>query len=311
MEEMAGPSGPAISFDYSTEMKFLFRKLIFISAMCCLATACDEDDTELSDVAVVVTPAQDTPVTLNSGEKALYRISVMTSHEYVASLKISSFDPQNGSVIHVERSVDKKEDRDISFTYTAPEINNDTTEVKLTFQAVDNLGNTASVTRKVTVVNKTIPVAEQTGIVLFDPSLGLSDALLLSDVSRPFNLADSPAPEEADIYIDSTTGFDDITWLSNTRTKFVRYNSFNYTGASASDIASVFRTSVPTDRVSDIQVNDIIIVGHGSKAEGVFLVVNILMESSAVRCMQMSYKGILYQDTENEEPEAPLPSGDE
>lgn len=293
MKEMADPCGRAISFDYSIEMKSLFHKLFLLAALCCLTASCDEEDVEISDVAVLVSPNQETEVTLNSGEKALYTVAVTTSHDHVTSLEITSFDPQNGLIKWVDMPINKKEYTDIPFIYTAPEISSETMDVTLTFQASDNQGNTVSVTRKVTVVSKTVSIAEQTGITLFDPSLGLQDALSLSDVSRPFNLADSPTPENADIYIDSSTGFDEITWLSNTRTKFVRYNSFNYSGASAADIASVFRTSVPADNVRDIRVNDIILVGHGDKAEGVFLVVNILQGQTTARCMQLNYKGIL------------------
>ena len=287
-------------------MKSLIHKLFLVIALCSLVTACDENDVELSDVVVLVTPDQETEVTLNSGEKALYKIAVTTSHDYVASLKITSFDPQNGLVTWMDMPIGKKDDKEITFTYTAPDIDSENVVVTLTFLATDNLGNTSSVSRKVTVVSKAISVAEQTGITLFTPPTVLPDALSLSDVSRPFNLADSPTPEHADIYLEYDGGSDGIAWMSNTKTKFVRYNSFNYATATASDIASVFRTSVPTDNVRGINANDVILVGHGDMAEGVFFVVNILQGESSPYCMQLSYKGILIPSAEEEEP-APLP----
>ena len=61
---------------------------------------------------------------------------------------------------------------------------------------------------------------------------------------------------------------------------------------------------VPQDVVADLQTNDIIIVGHGSEADGVFRIVNILRDFGGVSCMELSYKGIAHTDTPDK-PETP------
>ena len=164
--------------------------------------------------------------------------------------------------------------------------------MRLRFRATDNLGNEAKVTRTVNIKNKMVSLTEKTGIVLYDPATGMPDAISLADVSQPFNLADSPDPESADIYIEADVDFSPITWRSNTQAKFIRNNTFNYVEATASSINSVYRSSVREDRIADIAVNDIIIIGHGDAADGVFQVKNILRGDSHPHCIQLSYKGI-------------------
>lgn len=271
-----------------------------------LFTMCVENDSTLSDVAVIVTPGQDTQVTLHSGEQALYKVKLSTIHDHVASFEVNSFDPKHGLVKCLEIPCGSKEFT-YQFVYAAPELDRPQSEVTLTFIATDNEGNQASLTRKVTVVNRVLSIAEKTGIIMFEPGAGLPDALTLADVSHPFSLADSPQPEAADIYVDPTTGFEAITWRSNSRTKFLRANNFDYAGATAAGITSVFASSVVADHVSDIRVNDIILVGHGDVAEGVFYVVNILRGESAPDCMQLSFKGV---DVADDRP-SPEPEGDD
>lgn len=265
----------------------------FLSALAplMLFTMCDSSNNRLSDIAVIVTPGSATPVTLHAGEQALYSIYLTTANDYVASLKITSFDPQNGLTTCVDethniKTVEQK------FAFLAPALDRDSVEILLSFQATDNLGNSATVERKIKVLNKAIAMAEKNGIVLYNPITGLADALALADVSNPFSLADSPQPENADIYLESTAGFDSICWRSNTDLKFLRNNSFDYASATPSAISATFAASVRADAVSNIEVNDVIIVGHGNIAQGVFYVSNILRTPESRACIQLSYKGI-------------------
>ena len=269
----------------------IFKSILFGSLATMLLTMCAENTPDLSDVAILVSPGADTPVTLSSGDKTQYTLEISTIHDYVASLKITSFDRQHGETLYLDADFDKH-NFTYTFTYTAPEIDRETMEVTLRFRATDNLGNEAKVTRTVNIKNKMVSLTEKTGIVLYDPATGMPDAISLADVSQPFNLADSPDPESADIYIEADVDFSPITWRSNTQAKFIRNNTFNYVEATASSINSVYRSSVREDRIADIAVNDIIIIGHGDAADGVFQVKNILRGDSHPHCIQLSYKGI-------------------
>ncbi len=267
------------------------NRITFGTLAAMLLTMCAEHTPDLSDVAILVTPGADTPVTLSSGDKAQYSLEISTIHDYVASLKITSFDRQHGETVCLDADFNKH-NFTYTFTYTAPEIDRETLEVTLRFNVTDNLGNRAEATRTVTIKNKMLSLQEKTGIVLYAPASGMPDALSLADVSQPFVLADSPFPESADIYLDADTDFSPITWRSNTQAKFIRNNTFNYVEATAASINSVYRSSVREDKITDIRINDIIIVGHGDDADGVFQVKNIIRNSHTPDCIQMNYKGI-------------------
>ncbi len=269
--------------------RYLRNLLLGLTAA--MLTMCNTSNSKLSDVAVIVSPGASTPVTLHAGEQALYSVYLTTAHDYVASLKITSFDPQNGLTTCLEESLNSTT-VERQFAFCAPALDRDSVEIVLSFQATDNLGNTAAVERKINVLNKAIAIAEKNGIVLYNPISGLPDALALTDVSNPFNLADSPRPETADIYLTSTADFDSISWRSNTNLKFLRNNSFDYPSATPSAITATFAASVRTDAVSNIRANDVIIVGHGNMAQGVFYVSNIIRTPENRACIQLSYKGI-------------------
>lgn len=254
--------------------------------------SCSSEPSDLSDVAVFVTPANDQKVELRSGEKQIYDLKISTIHDFVKSLTITSFDKQNGEKILFEETYNEKS-LNTTFVYTAPEILSEEAEVTLTFTVKDNLGNQNKATRKVTVVNNLVFLPQRTGIVLYSPFTGRPDALSLSDVSRPFNLADSRVPETADIYIDSNPTFTEVNWSSNTQTQFIRMNNFNYANATAIGLQAVYESSNRMDKITDIKVNDIIIVGHGKTVQGVFMVTNILRDSSEANHMIVNYKGII------------------
>lgn len=271
-----------------------FVKNILGAAAALLAVglaSCDNDKPDMSQVAVFVTPSADTSVEISSGEKQLYSLDISTINDHVASLKITSFDRYNGETVWVDIPLDKKQ-LQYKFVYTAPQVEAENTEVTLTFTVTDNRGNEAMVTRRITVLNKIVTLAERTGIVLYSPSTGLADALSLADVTRPFNLADSPTPELADIYMVANADFSEIAWMSNTNAKFLRVNTFNYAEASASSISTVYKSSTHTDVVRNIAVNDIVIVGHGLVADGVFMVTNVIRTPGLPDCIQLNYKGI-------------------
>lgn len=258
-----------------------------------LLTQCNDEDNVLSDVALIVSPGKDVPVKLYSGEKALYDVTLTTSHDYIDNYRITSFDPINGLVVLLDEACHKKEQK-FQYVFSAPELERDSCKITLTFEATDNKGNKGEIKRYVTVENKALTMSEKTGIILFMPGKGLPDALSLSNVSDPFSLADSPSPESADIYIELPEDGDNIFWRSNTKTKFVRTNNFNYANASASAIKTVYKNSLHTDYIADVMINDIIIVGHGDEAQGVFYVVNVMRNNmSAPEFMQLNYKGIV------------------
>lgn len=275
-----------------------------ITAICLLLMSCEGNE-ELSDVAIFVSPSDKTESIAYSGDRVLYDIRIATSNENLKSLQIISFDSQNGQISWLDMECSGKS-LEYSFVYTAPEFTRDDCIVTFDFIATDIEGNRASVKRILTVKSQAITIAEKTGIVLYSPTSGLPDALSLSEVTNPFNLNDSSEPDSADIFVEANSDFMDISWHSNTKIKFLRFNSFNYPGATGSSISSTFKNSIRTESVSNIQVNDIILVGHGDVAEGVFFVSNIIRNAGTPQCIHLNYKAVVARkDNEDIQPDQP------
>lgn len=253
-----------------------------------MLTNCHEEPETL---ALNVSPKENEVPSLYAGEKTLYEVTVKDPKGSGSRLQISSFDQEQGMQQLVDTTFTTAEGK-YTFVYTAPEFQREKTEVKLTFSVEDNDGENKSTTRKVNVHSRSLTIKEFTGIVLYGPESGRPDALLLDDVTRPFILSESPRPDTADVYLTANADFGNITLRSNTETKFIRANTFNYSVASASAIVSVYENSIHSDLVRDLEVNDVIIVGKGGCARGVFFVSNILRGYGASDCIQLSYKTI-------------------
>lgn len=56
----------------------------------------------------------------------------------------------------------------------------------------------------------------------------------------------------------------------------VRINSFDYAAASALSIQNVFESSRLENQITNLKINDIILVGHDKRAQGVLHITNII-----------------------------------
>lgn len=252
---------------------------------------CSSSESGLSQLALFISPGGDAKIVLASGEKEKYEVNISTMNDRLKSFVVTSFDRNNGERLLLEKSLDEKK-ISTSFIYTAPEIPSEEMDVVLTFKVEDNTGLTAIVERKVKIHNNMILLPEKSGIVLYSPYSGKPDALSLEDVSRPFILGDVLDSDKADIIVCCDSNFNDISWRSNTGAKFIRSNNFNYAEATALSLSSTYKSSLRSDVVRDLCLNDVIIVGHGEMAEGVFLVTNINRGDEEANFMILNYKGI-------------------
>ena len=274
------------------------KKLLYTAI--CLTTlfipgACTEDTPDVSDVVVFVEPSNDSLPTLYSGDKKRYELELSTIHDHIHRFSIKSFDVYRGYITLLDSVCEQKRNSfTYDFVYTAPEIDREQLMVELTFTVEDNEGNVAENKRNLRVKNKLITLNELNGIVLYSPYSDNPDAINLADVSQPFTSKFSPDSLKADLYVEADTTFIRINWKSRTKAKFVRNNSFNYTTATATQIQAVYQSSVRSDAVQNLSVNDIILIGHNDTAEGVFHIKNIIPadESGNKGCLQLGYKGI-------------------
>jgi hypothetical protein len=273
-------------------MKSFVCTLLAASLFLSLTTSCGEDQKELSDVAILVSPKAEARVAIVSGEKARYQIEFFTTHQQVTRLKVRSFNAVEGELVLKDTTFASKPTI-YDFVYAAPFVSRDSLEVLLTFEAWDNEGHKCDVRRTLMIKNQSVIIAEKSGIVLWSPQSGRSDALSFDSPSQTFSWQHSPDSVRADLYLTADADFQTLDFQSNTKAKFIRNNSFDYASATALTIQAVYESSYRSDRIDQLQINDIILVGHSQQAEGVLRIQNIIRQGSeADRCIQLAFKGI-------------------
>lgn len=270
-------------------ISYLLATIAVISAW----VGCDnEDKRELSDVAIIISPNSNDTVQVGSGEKVRYAIDFYTQHEYVKQLKVSSFDAVRGKTDLLDTTFTEKTAK-YYFDYSAPIINRDSIDIQLTFEAWDNAGSKCQTTRLVNVRNSSHLIEEKSGIVLRSSDSGMPDAFAFAAPSQTFNWRLSPDSTKADIYLVADADYSNLAFHSKTKAKMVRINSLDYPSATALALQAVYEGMVREDRIENIRINDIILVGHDTKAEGVMMITNIVRTGTIQeRCVQLSFKGI-------------------
>ena len=262
----------------------------FVAALLVFCTSsCNDDAKDSTDVAIFITPKASETVSLNSGEKVRYSIELHTTHNYISRLQVASFDVQYGSQMLDDVHFSAAQDVYL-YEYTAPVFKKDTAQVRLTFTGWDDAGSMGEATRRVKVISQQILSDELTGIVLTENR----NAIAFAAPTQPFNYPESPDSAYADLYITADEAFAAITVRSNTVAKFVRNNSFDYAAATAGSIQAVYESSRREDDVNDLRINDIVIVGHGTTAEGVLSVTNIVRDgTTGERSVRLSFKKVI------------------
>lgn len=267
---------------------------VLLAVCCALAlTSCNEDIKDSSDIAVFIEPGTSTKVVIGSGDKYRYHLDLYTTHGYVKRLLVTSFDQYQGEVT-VKDTVWTERTDSYDLIYTAPIADRDSLGVTLTFKAWDDEGSTCEANRTLLIRNRTVLMDEKSGIVMWPAETGRPGALMFHEPTKTYNLIAAGDSAAADMYIDADTDFGNICLKTNTGAKFVRNNSFDYAAATAPGLQAVYAGSRPDDMVDNLRINDIILVGHGSQAEGVFRVTNIIRTGYAdERCVQLAFKGMM------------------
>lgn len=261
-----------------------------------LCVSCTDNSVKISDVVVFVDPASDSIPVIYTGDKQRYKLDISTIHDYVSKFSVKSFDIYQGNIVLLDSICEKKlKSFTHNYVYTAPEIDREEIVVELNFLVEDNNGNTAENIRYLKVKNKYVSLNELDGIVLYGSDTDLPNALSLECMSQPFNLKYTTDSLSADIYVESNELFDKINLRSLTDLKFVRNNSFNYAKTSANQIQTVYESSIRSDIVLNLCINDVILVGHKETAKGVLYVKNIILQNDVLgnnACLQLGFKGL-------------------
>lgn len=282
-----------------------------VGIMCCLAatlmlsTACSEEETgNYSDIAMIVRPSAGDSIVLESGEKQVFSLDYYTNTGgYVNHMQVKSVDAEHGEQILHDTLYAESTD-ETTYMYVAPQTAKENLRVKLTFTAWETTGKKTSQIRYVNIKSKQLLMNELGPIVLY-MATDKDDAICFDSPTQTFCHAyTAGAGEESrksDLYlavdtINVATNEYRLSFASTTGTQFVRSNSLDYASASALAVQTVFDNSVRSAKIEDLGINDIVIVGHQAKAEGILFVQNIVRQGmSNELCLQLRYKPITNQ----------------
>jgi hypothetical protein len=164
----------------------------------------------------------------------------------------------------------------IAFPYQVPVAG--VNQVYFVFRLTDKDGREVATPRKLVVVGNALLV-ETTGHVLYsgfaENSLS-AFSISNSNVFQLLELTDSTMVDVKD-FDSSDDGVLDRSWTSGHGLKFVRNNAFDYANATFATAKASYTSSTPVEILSNINVNDKIIVRYGGETEmyAVFDVVDI------------------------------------
>lgn len=253
--------------------------------------ACNDEAKDLSDVAVIVTPSASDTVYMNAHEKKQYKLEYYTSTGgYVNRLQVRSFDPVYGERQLLDTLYGAETPGD-TYIFSAPASTSERLLTTLTFTVWETTGKTTSQDRRVIIRSNTVLLQERGPIVLFMAD-GLHDGLTFSSPSQTFDHVLMGESRAADLYLDVEED-GTLVLRSATQARFVRYNDFDYSSTDAVSLQTVYGSSRLDDQIRGLSVNDIILAGHGTQAEGVFFVSNIVYSGTDnERSVQLSFKGL-------------------
>ena len=243
-------------------------------------------------MAFFLTPKASETISISSGDIQRYEMELYTTHEHISHIKITSFNKVEGNIVLTDTLLNEKIEKFI-FDYRVPFFNRDAVSVTLTFEAWDDAGSYGMAERQLIVKNNSYFIGDLNNIVLHTHTSGYPDAFSFGKPSQTFNWKTSPDSLQADIYLTSNTDFSMLGFGSNTNAKMVRINNFDYPSATPFGVQTVFESSRRSNIIDQLQINDIILVGHDSQAEGVLYITNIIRQGTpAEQCVQLSFKAI-------------------
>lgn len=251
--------------------------LLFILITSLLLIACNNED-NTTKVAVKLSKTSQTRLTdsVATGTKAMYDIEAFSTDTYLKKFTITSFDQENGEILLFESAPEVK-NYQYSFVYDAPSFSADSVKVTLKMRAENYIGDSYEMRCTLVVTGGAQLLTELSGIILNSASSGKADALSLNNPSQVFlaALADSASIDIYDLVNESNPEILSREWRTNTDVRFVKINSFNYSEATTASIKSTYLSSLRDKAVSNLQENDIILVGKENTPMGVFQITGI------------------------------------
>lgn len=255
------------------------NKLIGILALCSsLLVFCNcTDETDASPITVYTDLKNNTTVYSNE----IYELTVDINSIYgpLNKINITSFDSQRGQTVLLDSTINK-ESVSFKYFYKAPMLDNDSTNVKLTFSATNTNGNSQETSRTIKIIKRDYLLQEISGITIYSVETDEHPNALCLKNFKPimYSLADSA---DIDLFIPLNTEYGEsipTEWHTNTNIYFARANNFDYGNATYKSVTETYAATISNPKINGLKANDVILVGRGNKAIGVIKIIQIFDE---------------------------------
>jgi hypothetical protein len=228
---------------------------IIIPLLAFLFTGCEKDP---ETPTVFVLPGA-LNIATNSGDFIEFDITVISGDHPLSNFRVTQ-KPLNGLTSLTLDTIIDGQESNFFYIYEVPASEED---IILTFEATDGLGYVGETVRRLAIQeNNFLP--ESTGHTLHSKYSTTGNNAFDLNESSPQFLATNPDSMLVDIM--EFDPFDDNlmtgAWTSLSEVKFVRNNSFNYPEATQASAQNTFNSSTSVDLISDIEVDDILIIEY-------------------------------------------------
>lgn len=247
--------------------------LIFCLLLITLA-ACDNENGDASQVIILFENTANVQ-TVSAGEVLKLKIKSFTANQSIEHFRVTSFDSEKGD-INILDTIPHTQIFTLDFFYTVPAFNSDSIKQQLTFRATDNQNQYQETSLVLTVKGGNIALYEKSGLKLYSGNSGKEDGFSLSAPSQTFicSLTDSARIDVYTyVYPDNPTETLSREWRTNTDVEFIKNNTFDYVNATTSSIENIYKSSIRSNHVRNIQRGDIILAGKKNKVWGVFHII--------------------------------------
>ena len=222
--------------------------------------------------------------TMQMGENASFAIHAFSNVSKISRIVIEEVSNQYGKKVLLDTSLNTSSIK-FDFVYTVPELSTDQT-VKIIFKAfsfVDDNYSSQSVSYFCSGTSKLLN--EYSGFSMYTPLSGKADAFNIYLKQTIFTSEANPA--DVDIYVYQDTAVADLdvlqgVWKSCSYLSFIKTNSFNYANATSQMLRETFLASVRSPKVTDLAIDDIILIGFDYQPIGVIKITGIFDEEGVL-----------------------------
>jgi hypothetical protein len=251
-------------------MRYCLFLLLLISCSCSFYSC--KNETDASDVQVIVSP--DSLVLHADNEDIIsFKINLLALKEPLTELQITQTTTKTGTSILLDTAISFQKFYMV-YNYNVPgsiyEKN-----IKLSFIAKTASDYSRS-DKNIVLDSVHTELNESSSHVMYSASLNANNAFSLTR-RQVMNYPSDSAFSDIYDYHDSQSNASLLTceWRSATGMFFSRFNDYNYAEATARSLQDCYSNASKNSRISSLKDNDIIMVGHSTKALGVIKIIAI------------------------------------